>query len=321
MTPRPAVACPMRLGHARLHTPSMIAPPHAAPGKPDWARDGAAWPNRGASRFVRAGGIVWHVQTGGHGPVLLLLHGTGAATHSWRGLAPLLAPHFTLVAPDLPGHGFTQTPSGDGLTLPGMARLVGALVAELGLLPAIMVGHSAGAAVGAEMILAGHAHPRALVALNGAFLPFPGPAATLFPGIARALFVNPLVPRLFTLAALSDGGIARFLARATGSSIAPRYAADYARLFRFHGHVAGALGMMASWDLAPLERALPRLGVRLALVVGEGDTAVPPSAARRVQRAVPGSIVYPLPGLGHLAHEEAPDAVAEIIAEVAREVP
>ena len=62
---------------------------------------------------------------------MLLLHGTGAATHSWRGLAPLLATHFTLIAPDLPGHGFTQTPSDPGLSLPGMARLVAALLAEL----------------------------------------------------------------------------------------------------------------------------------------------------------------------------------------------
>ena len=53
------------------------------------------WPNAAHSRFVRAGGIVWHVQMWGHGPPLLLLHGTGAATHSWRGIAPLLAPHFS----------------------------------------------------------------------------------------------------------------------------------------------------------------------------------------------------------------------------------
>ena len=39
----------------------------------------------------------------GRGPVLWLLHGTGAASHSWRALVPRLAPSFTLVVPDLPG--------------------------------------------------------------------------------------------------------------------------------------------------------------------------------------------------------------------------
>ena len=77
-----------------------------------WERDGRDWPNREASRFVEAGGLRWHVQQMGRGPVLLLLHGTGASTHSWRALLPLLAKSFTVVAPDLPGHGFTATPSG-----------------------------------------------------------------------------------------------------------------------------------------------------------------------------------------------------------------
>ena len=87
-----------------------------------WQREGRDWPNREASRFVRAAGLMWHVQIMGAGPVLLLAHGTGAATHSWRALAPLLAQHFTIVAPDLPGHGFTEAPGTARLSLPGMAR-------------------------------------------------------------------------------------------------------------------------------------------------------------------------------------------------------
>ena len=51
---------------------------------PDWATDGRDWPNREASSIVREGGYEWHVQMMGSGPVCLLLHGTGAATHSWR---------------------------------------------------------------------------------------------------------------------------------------------------------------------------------------------------------------------------------------------
>ena len=85
-----------------------------------WQRDGGDWPNREASRFVRAAGLLWHVQVMGQGPVLLLLHGTGAATHSWRAMLPLLARHFTVVAPDLPGHGFTDAPATARLSLPGM---------------------------------------------------------------------------------------------------------------------------------------------------------------------------------------------------------
>ena len=160
-----------------------------------------------------------------------------------------------------------------------------------------------------------------IAAINGALLPFPGVAQTLFPGLAKLLFVNPFVPRLFTLAAMSDTGIARFLERATGSTVAPEYAADYAKLFRAHGHVAGALGMMASWDLAALERDLPRLHAPLALIVGERDAAVPPSVAARVAALVPGAHVHRLAGRGHLAHEEAPQDVADLVIRLAEGMP
>ena len=120
-----------------------------------WSRDGADWPNRDSSSFVEAAGIRWHVQRMGEGPPLLLIHGTGAATHSWRGLLPLLAQHFSVIAPDLPGHGFTQSPPAHRLSLPGMAADIGALLRKLEVRPEIAVGHSAGAAILARMCLAG----------------------------------------------------------------------------------------------------------------------------------------------------------------------
>ena len=60
----------------------------------DWQRDSEDWPHRERSRFTQAGGLTWHVQvfenTDANAPVVLLLHGTGASTHSWREVAPLL---------------------------------------------------------------------------------------------------------------------------------------------------------------------------------------------------------------------------------------
>jgi len=277
--------------------------------KPDWATDGRDWPNRAASRFVGAGGLRWHVQIAGSGPVLLLLHGAGAATHSWRALLPRLAQRFTVVAPDLPGHGFTATPAPPGLTMPGMARGVTALLAELALTPAAIAGHSAGAGIGARLILNGL--PLPLVSINGALLPFPGIAQKLFPALARVLFVNPLVPRIMSLQASRPGAVARVIA-GTGSHIDAEGLALYTRLFRRSGHVAGTLGMMANWDLEGLARDLPRLA-DLTLIAADRDTTIPPAVARRVAAMVPGSRLEIVPG-GHLAHEEDPERFIELIA-------
>ena len=276
------------------------------------------WPNRAHSRFVEAAGLRWHVQIMGEGPPLLLLHGTGASTHSWRALAPLLAEQFTVIAPDLPQHGFTTGRPAGGMTMPAIARAVGELLAALDQQPGIIVGHSAGAAIALRMVLDGIAAPRAIIGLNAALLPFQGLGAALFPTVAKLLFLNPFAPHVF--AGLSRGGdTARFLARNTGSRLDAVGVAQYARLLRTPGHVAGALAMMADWDLEALKRDLPRIRTPLLLVHGDTDRAIPLSAAREAAGMIKGAKLEVMPGLGHLAHEERPEEMAKIIISFAGE--
>lgn len=280
---------------------------------PDWAVQGRDWPNRAHSRFVDAGRLRLHVQVMGAGPVLLLLHGTGAATHSWRALAPLLATDFTVVAPDLPGHGFTKGRPLGGLAMPAMARALGELTDALGLEPRAIVGHSAGAAIAIRMALDGVATPRAIVGLGAALLPFPGLAARIFPTLARMLFVNPFAPHLFARVARTPGEVERFLPRSTGSRIDAEGVHCYRALFATPGHCGGAITMMADWDLEALKRDLPRLTVPLLLVHGDQDPAIPLANAREVAAMMDGATVVPLAGLGHLAHEERPGDVAALV--------
>jgi len=282
--------------------------------KPAWAREGRDWPNREASRFVEAGGLRWHVQVMGEGPPVLLLHGSGAASHSWRDVAPRLDSRFTLVIPDLPGHGFTSTPSGAGLSLDGMAESLGALMERLGLEPWAAVGHSAGAAVAIRMRLDGRIGDGGVVAINGALHPFPGSAGVIFPMIARLLFLNPAAIALFAWRAGSPGAVARLLA-GTGSHIDALGLDLYSRLLSTTGHIAGALGMMSHWNLEPLVAALPRMPAPLTLIVGAEDKAVPPSVGREASEAAAGARLVTVPGLGHLAHEEDPARVSALILE------
>lgn len=274
-------------------------------------QDGADWPNRAASRMIAAAGVDWHVQILGDGPTLLLLHGTGASTHSWRDLAPLLARRFRIVAPDLPGHGFTPAPNARAQSLPGMARAVAGLLDALTLKPTVAIGHSAGAAVAARMILNGDIQPDRLIALNGALTPFEGLAGRLLPGMAKGLFLNPLAPRYFAWSA--NSAAIRRLLDGTGSTIDARGVALYERLMRNPSHVAGALGMMAHWDLHTLERDLPRLGPAIELIVADNDKTVPPHGARKLAARLTNARVHALPRLGHLAHEEAPEQIAQLV--------
>ncbi len=284
----------------------------------DWTRHGRNWPNRAHSRFLAAGGISWHVQEMGQGPRLLLLHGTAASTHSFRALAPLLAPHFSLLIPDLPGHGFTEPPSKGRFSLPTMRDLLMALLDATGFAPDMAAGHSAGAAILIRAALdEPRFHPRHIVSLNGALLPFDGVTGKVAPGLAQLLFLNPIAPRVFAFFAGEDS-VKRLIGN-MGSRVDREGVRLYRTLMSNPAHVAAALGMMARWDLDGLARDLPRLAVPLMLVTGAGDRAVPPGTAAAVQALLPSAEIRNLRGVGHLAHEEQPATVAEVLVDVARQ--
>ena len=297
-----------------------------------WDRDGADWPHRRFSRFVEAGGLRWHVQQVPETPSLrprcLLLHGTGASTHSWRAMIPLLVRHFDLLAMDLPGHAFTSLPAGgigsSQLSLPGMAQALAQLLDLEGFAPDLVVGHSAGAAIGAQMALDRAITPRLLVSINGALLPLGGLAGRVFSPAARLMALLPGVPSLFAWRA-ADPQVLQRLLDSTGSRLDAKGQDFYARLAANPGHVEGALGMMANWDLPAFAQALPGLPVPLSLMVGALDATVPPGEADRVQALLAGRVRVEkvvFEGLGHLAHEERPEPVAdEILAAWARHTP
>jgi magnesium chelatase accessory protein len=289
-----------------------VAVPRVPAGSPSWAHDGADWPNRQFSRFVRADGLRWHVQVAGQGPVLLLLHGTGAATHSWRDIFLPLAEHFTVIAPDLPGHGFTEQPESGKMSLPGMAHGIAALLAQLGLKPEFGAGHSAGAAILVQMCLDGQIAPAKIISLNGALVPFGDRAHVLFAPVARLIARNPLMPLIFSWRA-ADPAVVNRLLDGTGSTIDARGRKFYARLARRSGHTGAALLMMGNWDLAGLFAALPKLAPKLVLVVGENDRSIPPTDAARIQAQLPAARIIRQPKLGHLAHEERPSETVELI--------
>ena len=243
-----------------------------------------------------------------------LLHGAGAATHSWRDLAPKLAQSCTVAAPDLPGHGFTGMPGRDGLKLNGMAKGVAELMTALNLRPDLIVGHSAGAAIALRMQMTGAGGAAGVVAINGALSPFPGVAGHIFPTLARLLFLNPAAIGLFAWRARQPGVVERLM-ESTGSRIDAAGLEGYRSLIGASGHVAGTLGMMSGWDLNALAADFARYQAPLTLIASEGDLAVPIKVSREARGRIAGAKLIRLGRLGHLAHEEDPDQIAALILE------
>ena len=278
-----------------------------------WTLDGADWPHRESSRFVEAGGCRWHVQVLGQGPCLLLLHGTGSGNFSWRGLLPLLAEHFTVVAPDLPGHVFSSRGPEGALSLPGMSEGLRALMHQLKLTPQVIVGHSAGAAIGAQMVLshASLAHST-LIGLNPAWLPLSGLSSWLFGPAAKLAQLNPLSAWATAKLAAQPGAVARWIER-TGSTLDGQGIELYVKVLSNSGHVHGVLSMMANWRLKSLTERLQDLRNPVFMAIGSLDQTVPPSLAEAACQCMPQAERVIQQGLGHLAHEQDPTGTAQLI--------
>jgi magnesium chelatase accessory protein len=267
------------------------------------------WPYRALGRMIRVAPHDWWVIDAGTGPTLLLLHGAGGSTHSFRNLLPLLTPHYRCIVVDLPGQGFTRA-GNRRFTLDAMATDLVALSQSQNWNPQAIIGHSAGAAIALRM--AELTPINAVIGINAALGTFDGLAGLLFPALAKGFALIPFLP---TGISRLWGNATRVnqLLDATGSNLEPAGRAQYLHLVQSATHVDGTLGMMSQWNLTPMVARLKDLQTPTLLLTGAADTTVPPRVSRAITPRMPQATYQELPNLGHLVHEEAADQVADLI--------
>jgi len=275
----------------------------------------ADWPLKALSRQVHCRPHRWHVQETGTGDTVLLLHGAGGSTHSFRAMIPLLAEHFHVVALDLPGQGFTQLGARHRSGLEATADDITALCAHEGWEPIALIGHSAGGALAlrlSQRMLSPRGQPPKVVGINAALDNFKGLAGVLFPVLAKMLAAVPFTAKLFAQSSSAPGRI-EALIRSTGSDIDAEGLSYYRRLISDRDHADATLVMMAQWSLDDLLQGLEDIPAQTLLIAGDKDATVPSAVSDKAAARLPDARVVHLPDLGHLAHEEAPQEVADLI--------
>jgi magnesium chelatase accessory protein len=115
------------------------------------------------------------------------------------------------------------------MSLPGMAHGIAQLLDQLAWPVQAFIGHSAGAAIAAQMVLDTPLQPEVLIGINPAWLPLPGLAGLLFPPAAKLLAMTPAVPHWFARQA-SRPGVLEKLLQSTGSVLDARGNDLYAQL-------------------------------------------------------------------------------------------
>ena len=122
------------------------------------------------TRDLKCSSATIHLVIGGDGPPLLLLHGYPQSHIIWRKIAPQLAKHFTVVAPDLRGYGDSSRPAGgenhSGYSKRVMAQDQIEVMEHLGFSQFAVVGHDRGARVAHRMALDHPAAVRQLALLD-----------------------------------------------------------------------------------------------------------------------------------------------------------
>jgi pimeloyl-ACP methyl ester carboxylesterase len=124
------------------------------------------WPSLTRTEMV-LGRRVNVIDSGGSGPPLLFLHGLGGLWQNWLLNIPAFMGSFRVVAPDLPGFGRSEMPSGR-ISIQGFARVIDALCDKLDISDPVVVGNSMGGFIGAELAIAFPTRVRKLVLISAA---------------------------------------------------------------------------------------------------------------------------------------------------------
>jgi pimeloyl-ACP methyl ester carboxylesterase len=248
--------------------------------------------------------------TAGDGPVVVLIHGMAGCADSWKHVMPELARRFTVVAPDLLGHGDSAKPMGE-YSVSGHANLLRDLLSALGHEHATLVGQSFGGGVAMQLAYQYPEHCERLVLVSS------GGLGREVGGLLRALSLpgaEQVFP-LFCSPALRDAGqrIVRWLegiglrqapvAEEAWRSYASLADRDARRAFfrTLHAVIDPGGQSVSAADRLYLASRMPTL-----IVWGREDAIIPVTHALAAHEAIAGSRLTVFDDVGHFPHCEEP---------------
>ena len=270
------------------------------------------------SQFVEVGtdDLQLHYKRQGEGePHIILLHGFGGSTFSWREVIGELPG--TTVAFDRPGFGLTERPvRGEWQTNPytpaAQVELVVALMDALEFEQAVLVGNSAGGTLAAQVALAHPERVSGLVLADAAV--YAGGGA---PNWIRPFLNTPQIDRLGPLVARQFGGEPGldFLrsAYADPARLTDEDLEGYQRWLRAEGWDTALWELIKASRTTSLAPQLSELQVTTLIITGQEDTLVPSEQSEQLAEALPNAEFVSLAGCGRLPQEECPGAFVESV--------
>jgi pimeloyl-ACP methyl ester carboxylesterase len=270
--------------------------------------------------FVEVDGVRLHYVDRGDGPLVVLLHGNAVMLQDFElsGVLPLAAERHRVIAFDRPGFGYSERPRSTIWSPAAQAALIAKALYQIGVGPAVVVGHSWGTMVALAMALN---HPEAvsgLVLVSGYYY-----------GTLRADVIPAAIPAIPVLGDLIAHTTAPLTGLVTGplavkasfapADVPPRFAdfpkAMALRPSQLHATAAEAALMVSS--AVALSHRYAEIAVPVLVMAGAGDLIVHVDQhARRLAEDIPGAKLRVVPEQGHLLHWGVPEDVISAIDDV-----
>jgi pimeloyl-ACP methyl ester carboxylesterase len=258
-------------------------------------------------------GLTIAYREAGSGPAVLLLHGWPTSSYLWRDVLPVIARSRRVIAPDLPGYGASDKPTGVRYTYEVFSQAIDGLADRLGLDRLALAGHDLGGPIALRWALDHPERVRGLALLNTLVYPDFHPSvgqfiADLRDPAGRARLTSPEgLTELFRSAVVDP---ARLSPEVVDAVVAPFASADAREAL-----ANAAIGLEYKLFVDLGER-IGQLRAPLRLVYGTQDPILPDVAQTmaRIQRDVPGAEATALPQCSHFPMEDDPETVGELLA-------
>ncbi|MCU0520937.1 MAG: alpha/beta hydrolase [Anaerolineae bacterium] len=272
------------------------------------------------SRFVEVDGVRIHTKQMGEGtPVMILLHGFGASTFSWREVMAPLAEIGTVIAFDRPAFGLTERPMRNSEDWPGynpysyeaQPRLTVGLMDALGVDSAILIGNSAGGTVSALTAVAYPERVDALVLVDAAVYVGGGSPSLLRPFLAtpQMRHLGPLVARRIRDWGIDFGRSAWH----DPDRIPDEFWEGYQKPLRAENWDRALWELTSASERPDLVSRLDELTLPVLVITGDDDRIVPTEQSIRLAGDLPNADLVVLEACGHVPQEECPGPWLEAV--------
>ncbi|MCW2758353.1 MAG: hsaD 3 [Nocardioidaceae bacterium] len=253
----------------------------------------------------------------GSGPVLLLLHGLGCDHTTWYPIIDRLAESFTVIAPDLLGHGASAKPRAD-YSIGGYANGMRDLLTVLGIETVTVVGHSLGGGVAMQFAYQFPERTERMILLApGGIGPEVSPAvrAITLPFFRQLMSVA-------TLPGIRHVGTAGLRALAGTGVAAARDLGEVAKIYESfkdpatRAAIAHVVRACVDWKgqiITMADRAYLTAAMPMCVIWGTEDMVIPFSHAGIARQIAPGAEVELVQKAGHFPHRDHPEQVVRLI--------